>query len=50
MGYSPIKLDKINQYLLYYPKKEESKMILNGIRYGFYINYNGPRRRFDSKI
>jgi hypothetical protein len=27
MGYSPIKLDKISQYLMYYPKKEESKMI-----------------------
>ena len=50
MGYSPIKLDKISQYLLYYPKEEESKIIFDGIRYGFYINYNGPRRPFDSKI
>jgi hypothetical protein len=39
MGYSPIKLDKISQYLMYYPKKEESKMIYDGIKYGFYINY-----------
>jgi hypothetical protein len=30
MGYSPIKLDKISQYLMYYPKKEESKMIYDG--------------------
>ena len=42
MGYSPIKLDKISQYLMYYPKKEESEMIFDGFKYGFYINYNGP--------
>jgi hypothetical protein len=45
MGYSPIKLDKISQYLMYYPKKEESKMIYDGFKYGFYINYNGPRQQ-----
>jgi hypothetical protein len=49
MGYSPIKLEKISQYLMYYPKKEESKMIYDGFKYGFYINYNGPRHPFDSK-
>jgi hypothetical protein len=35
---------------MYYPKKEESKMIYDGFKYGFYINYNGPRHPFDSKI
>jgi hypothetical protein len=48
MRYSPIKLDKIRQYLMYYPKKEESEMIFDGFKYGFYINYNGPIS-FDSK-
>ena len=49
MGYSPIKLDTISQYLMYYPKKEESNMIFDGFTYVFYVNYNGPRRPFDSK-
>jgi hypothetical protein len=31
MGYSPIKLDKISQYLMYYPKEEESEMIYEGV-------------------
>ena len=35
MGYSTIKLDKISQYLMYYPKNEESKMIFDGFKYVF---------------
>jgi len=38
----------LDKYLSDYPNLEDSKLLYNGFKNGFYINYCGPRCAFDS--
>ena len=49
MGHTPIKIDTLGQHLSSYPNIEDRDILYNGFRYGFRLNYHGPRIPFDSK-
>ena len=43
LGTTPIKIDFLSQLLNRYPKTDDAKLLLNGFRYGFRLQYKGPR-------
>jgi hypothetical protein len=50
MGYSPINLHILSKLLSVYPDREAADILYNGFRYGFRINYAGPRVVRDSSV
>jgi hypothetical protein len=49
MGYSPINLHILSKLLSVYPDREAADILYNGFRYGFRINYAGPRVSYESR-
>jgi hypothetical protein len=49
MGYSPINLPILSKLLSVYPDRETADILYNGFRYGFRINYAGPRVHYESR-
>ena len=49
MGYSPINLPILSKLLSVYPEREAADILYNGFRYGFRINYAGPRVTYESR-
>ena len=49
MGYSPINLPILSKLLSGYPDREAAYILYNGFRYGFRINYAGPRVPYESR-
>ena len=49
MGYSPINLPILSKLLSVYPDREAADILYNGFRYGFRINYAGPRVPYESR-
>ena len=49
MGYSPINLHILSKLLSAYPDREAVYILFNGFRYGFRINYAGPRVPYESR-
>ena len=47
MGYSPINLHILSKLLSVYPDREAADILYNGFRYGFRINYAGPRVSYE---
>jgi len=43
LGYSPIKNDILENMLHNYPNKHDAKLILDGFKYGFKLNFTGLR-------
>ena len=48
-GYSPMNLPILSKMLSVYPDREAADNLYNGFRYGFRINYAGPRVPYESK-
>lgn len=40
---TPVKMDVICPYLSVYPNKSIADELKNGLRFGFYLHYDGPR-------
>ena len=49
MGYSPINLHILSKLLSVYPDPEAADILYNGFRYGFRIDYAGPRVPYESR-
>ena len=43
LGKSPIKIDRLAQYLHIYPNKGIAELLLEGFTEGFRLNHTGPR-------
>lgn len=43
LGHSPIIISNLRKYLACYPHKTDSKLLLDGFRFGFKLQYTGPR-------
>ena len=49
MGFTPIKIPVLEEMLSLYPDRQSAVILYNGFKYGFRINYTGPRVAFESK-
>ena len=49
MGYSPINIKQLQLILTDYPKEQDKQILFNGFKFGFSLNYHGPRIPFESK-
>ena len=49
MGYSPINLSILSTFVSVYPDRQAADILCNGFRYGFRINYAGPRVPYESR-
>lgn len=47
LGSTPIKVDRLNYYLQFYPNKEDAIILSEGFQQGFRVNYHGPRQAFE---
>ena len=46
---SPIRLERLEAWLVGYPNKQDGQLLLNGFKFGFQIPYEGPREHRFSK-
>ncbi|CAC5356332.1 unnamed protein product [Mytilus coruscus] len=49
MGHSPINIEQLELFLKDYPNEQNKQILFNGFKFGFSLNYHGPRFPFDSK-
>jgi hypothetical protein len=49
LGFSPIKLHELEEFLKLYPNKTSAYELLDGFSYGFKIKYSGPRLALETK-
>lgn len=49
LGKTPINFENLRQLIGNYPNKDDAEILLSGFKFGFKINYYGPRLPVDCK-
>jgi hypothetical protein len=43
LGRTPVKVERLSEFLNFYPNRKNAQILLHGFLNGFRVNYDGPK-------